>query len=189
MATVATGQRSFDPDDFIDVERERQLDEQRQREELSQSRQRMRQDARDDPSTISNAERAELARQQNLEANRRRLRALMGVTNDDNIELSADDVKMINDPNIRLMSNGDIVRKTGRDVIRSSGQFSRANLLLGLGDVSPPKRTRKKTATDKKMSKALRQANEKFRTSKGKLRKGATQAQIMRYAHKLLRKM
>lgn len=186
MALVATGQRSFDPDDFIDVDRERALDEQRQREEMARDRQRMRQERREDQGMMSSAERAEMIRQQNLEANRRRLRALMDVTNDDNIQLSPDDVKMINDPNMRLMSNGDIVRKTGRDVIRSSGQFSRANLLMGI-DVSP--RTRKKTATDKKMSKALRQANKKFRTAKGKLRKGATQAQIMRYAHKLLRKM
>lgn len=77
--------------------------------------------------------------------------------------------------------------ETGRDVIRQSGQFRRD---LILPDISPkPKRTRKKTKTDKMMSKALRQANEKFRKANGQLRKGATQAQIMRYAHKLLRRM
>ena len=74
--------------------------------------------------------------------------------------------------------------ETGRDVIRQSGQFRRD---LILPDISPkPKRTRKRTATDKMMSKALRQANDKFRKANGQLRKGATQAQIMRYAHKLL---
>lgn len=51
------------------------------------------------------------------------------------------------------------------------------------------KKTRKKTKTDKKMSKALRQANEKLRTKKGKLRKGKTQADIMKLAHRLLKKM
>ena len=183
---MATGQRSFDPDDFIDVDRERALDEQRQREEMARDRQKMRQERREDTGIMSNAERAELIRQQNLAANRRRLDALMGVTNDDSIELTPEDVKMINDPNMRLMSNGEVVRKTGRDVIRRSGQFSRANLLGGI-DIS--KRTRKKTKTDKNMSKALRLANEKFRKKDGKLRKGATQAQIMRYAHKLLKKM
>lgn len=77
--------------------------------------------------------------------------------------------------------------ETGRDVIRSSGQFRRD---LILPDLTPkPKRTRKKTGTDKMMSKALRQANEKYRKSNGQLRKGATQAQIMRYAHKLVRRM
>ena len=77
--------------------------------------------------------------------------------------------------------------ETGRDVIRQSGQFRRD---LILPDISPkPKRTRKRTGTDKMMSKALRQANEKYRKANGQLRKGATQAQIMRYAHKLVRRM
>ena len=143
----------------------------------------------DNMDDLSNAERAELIRQQNLAANRARLQALMGVVNDDSIELTPEDVKIINDPQMRMMSNGDVVRKTGRDMIRRSGQFSRANLLMGLGDVSPPKRSRKRTSTDKKMSKALRLANGKFRKKNGSLRKGATQAQIMRYAHKLLKKM
>lgn len=76
---------------------------------------------------------------------------------------------------------------TGRDIIRQSGQFRRD---LILPDISPkPKRTRKRTGTDKMMSKALRQANDKFRKANGQLRKGATQAQIMRYAHKLVRRM
>ncbi len=77
--------------------------------------------------------------------------------------------------------------QTGRDVIRNSKQFDRQNLLPRFAEKQ--KRTRKKTKTDKNMSKALRQANERFRTKKGKLRKGATQAQIMKYAHKLLKRM
>lgn len=116
--------------------------------------------------------------------------ALMTIANDDNVVLSDDMVKMINDPEMRLMSNGDIVRKTGRDIIRQSGQFSRSNLVSRLPTgVSPVRKSRKKTSTDKKMSKALRLANEKFRKKNGQLRKGATQAQIMRYAHKLLKRM
>jgi len=79
------------------------------------------------------------------------------------------------------------VVQTGRDVIQASGQFDRQNLLPRLP--TSPKRTRKKTKTDKNMSKALRQANDRFRKKNGQLRKGATQAQIMKYAHKLLRRM
>jgi hypothetical protein len=76
---------------------------------------------------------------------------------------------------------------TGRDVIRQSGQFRRD---LILPDLTPKaKRTRKRTGTDKMMSKALRQANDKFRKKNGQLRKGATQADIMRFAHKLVRRM
>ena len=77
--------------------------------------------------------------------------------------------------------------QTGRDVIRRSGQFDRQNLLPRFSE--PTKRTRRKTKTDKNMSKALRLANERFRKKNGSLRKGATQAQIMKYAHRLLRKM
>ena len=77
--------------------------------------------------------------------------------------------------------------ETGRDVIRRSNQFRRDMILPDLPVAT--KRTRKKTKTDKNMSKALRMANERFRTKKGKLRKGATQAQIMKFAHKLLKRM
>ena len=86
-----------------------------------------------------------------------------------------------------LVNNIVMEINTGRDVIRSSGQFRRDLILPDVG--SPAKRTRKKTKTDKNMSKALRMSNERFRTKSGKLRKGATQAQIMKFAHKLLRRM
>ena len=183
---MVTGLRGFDPDDFVDEDKERRRDEQLQREQNISDRQRQRQQRMDNMRELSNAERAELIRQQNLEANRRRLEALMGIVNDDSIELTPEDVKVINDPQMRMMSNGEVVRRTGRDIIKTSGQFSRGNLLMGI-DVS--RRRRKKTSTDKKMSKALRLANERFRKKNGKLRKGATQAQIMKYAHKLLKKM
>lgn len=77
--------------------------------------------------------------------------------------------------------------QSGRDVIRASGQFDRQNLLPRFSE--PTKRTRRKTKTDKNMSKALRLANERFRKNNGQLRKGATQSKIMKYAHRLLRKM
>lgn len=76
---------------------------------------------------------------------------------------------------------------SGRDVIRSSRQFDRQNLLPRFS--APVKRTRRKTKTDKNMSKALRLANERFRKKNGSLRKGASQTKIMKYAHRLLRKM
>ena len=131
----------------------------------------------------------------------------LGIITDDPIE------QMINDPEIKMtrelmdiinddsisMVNGELKKAisklkiptspaiSGRDFIRNSGQFDLQNVLPRLSE--DVKRTRKKTKTDKNMSKALRLANEKFRTKKGKLRKGATQAQIMKYAHKLLKKM
>jgi len=77
--------------------------------------------------------------------------------------------------------------ETGRDVIKRSNQFRRDLILPNFSAAT--KKTRKKTKTDKNMSKALRMSNERFRTKSGKLRKGATQSQIMKYAHKLLKKM
>ena len=42
---------------------------------------------------------------------------------------------------------------------------------------------------DPKMAKALKKANSMMRTKSGKLRKGKTQADVMRKAHQLRRKM
>lgn len=78
--------------------------------------------------------------------------------------------------------------ESAQDTIRRSRQFSRANIVGGI-NLESPKRTRKKTKTDRNMSKALRMANERFRKKNGQLRKGVTQSQIMKYAHKLLKKM
>ncbi len=78
-------------------------------------------------------------------------------------------------------------RLPGREVIRRSGQFDLQNLLPRFENTA--KRTRKKTKTDKNMSKALAQANKDLRTKNGKLRKGKTQADVMRRAHRLRKKM
>jgi hypothetical protein len=48
---------------------------------------------------------------------------------------------------------------------------------------------KRKGKKDPKMAKALRQANKIGRTKAGKLRKGYTQARIMKKAHQLRRKM
>lgn len=122
------------------------------------------------------------------------------IVNDPSIKMTPELMKVINDDSV-VMVDGQLARAAdlpvptspaigGRDFIRSSGQFRRDLILPDLDPNLPEKkRTRKKTKTDKNMSKALRMANERFRTKKGKLRKGATQAQIMRYAHKLLKRM
>lgn len=74
----------------------------------------------------------------------------------------------------------------GRQTIRRSGQFSRANLLMGINPKKPRKKNKKHC---KNLSQCLRQANAELRTKKGKLRKGKTQADVMRRAQRLLRKM
>ena len=105
-------------------------------------------------------------------------------------ELTVDDLReMVNNSNIRINSAGRISarRPSGRDVIRSSGQFSRANLLMGINPV--PKKRKKNKKHCKNLSTCLRQANAELRTKKGSLRKGKTQADVMRRAQRLLRKM
>ena len=52
---------------------------------------------------------------------------------------------------------------------------------------SPPKKTRRKK--NPKLKRALTEANRRMRLKSGKLRKGRTQADVMRLAHKLMKKM
>ena len=91
---------------------------------------------------------------------------LMQMVNDPSFKLTADDVDLINNDS-RMLAN------TGRGLVEvaaaasGSGQFDRSRILP---------RTRKKTKTDKLMSKALEEANKKLRTQKGKLRKGKTRS-------------
>ncbi len=49
----------------------------------------------------------------------------------------------------------------------------------------PKKRSASSKRADKKMSKALEQANNELRKQNGDLRKGVTQSDIMRRAHKI----
>lgn len=51
------------------------------------------------------------------------------------------------------------------------------------------KRSRSARAADKKLSKAFKEANRRMRLKSGKLRKGKTQADVARLAHKLRKKM
>lgn len=116
------------------------------------------------------------------------------LVNDPNIKMGAEELNMINDPGVEI-ANTDKGRipirfganSVGRQEIRRSGQFSRQNLLPRLPGNS--KRARKKTKTDKNMSKALAEANSRLRTKKGKLRKGKSQADVMKLAHRLRKKM
>lgn len=116
------------------------------------------------------------------------------LVNDPNIKMGVEELNMINDNGVEIANTdqGRIpirfgMNSPGRTEIRRSGQFSRQNLLPPLPGNS--KRARKKTKTDKNMSKALAEANSRLRTKKGKLRKGKTQADVMKLAHRLRKKM
>jgi hypothetical protein len=102
-------------------------------------------------------------------------------------------VEAINNPLVNVTPDGRISSRrvmrspSGRDVIRRSGQFSRANILPPLPQ--PPKKRKKNKKHCKNLSSCLRQANAEMRKKNGSLRKGKTQADVMRRAQRLLRKM
>ena len=58
-----------------------------------------------------------------------------------------------------------------------------------MDEPKPKRRSRTARAADKKLSEAFTEANARYRTKNGKLRKGRTQADIARLAHKLRKKM
>ena len=155
---------SFDRDEFRPDPSDRARDAaDRERREREQDRERQESQRRED-----------FARDMERDANDAAFRR---VFNSPDISIDPSLRDMINDPN--MMIGADMVIRRRRGV---SNQFRRDKIL-------PRKRTRKKTKTDKSMSKALREANARLRTKKGILRKGKTQADVMRLAHRLRKKM
>tara|TARA_B100000161_G_scaffold64793_1_gene43683 strand:- start:309 stop:878 length:570 start_codon:yes stop_codon:yes gene_type:complete len=116
-------------------------------------------------------------------------RMMMAMVNDPEFKLSPDLVELINDEDRILVSDGVNMIESQRFSPSIRGQFDRASLISRMSSRTAPKRTRKKTKTDKTMSKALAQANKELRKKNGQYRSGVTQADIMRRAHRLRRKM
>ena len=109
---------------------------------------------------------------------------VMEVINDPTITMTKAQKDAINNTRKVMNGNGRIVKApTGRQTIRSSGQFRSTGIPL-----PPGKRTRKKTKMDKTMSKCLKMANKRMRKKNGQLRKGKTMADVMRLAHRLCKK-
>jgi len=76
-------------------------------------------------------------------------------------------------------------RSAGREQIRTSGQFNRASLLMGIN----PKPRKKNKKHCKNLSTCFKEANSKLRLKNGKLRKGKSQSDVAKLAHRLLKKM
>ena len=87
--------------------------------------------------------------------------SLVQITNDDTITLTPEMVEMINDPQIRMTSNGEITRRTGRDVIRRSNQFSRSNILPDLPNTQTSKKKRKKSKYGQELGRQLKMLKKK----------------------------
>lgn len=100
---------------------------------------------------------------------------LMEVMNNDDIVLDSQMVKEINDPEIRMLPNGEIAKlvrtrkrtrkprkPSGRDVIRRSGQFGLQNILPNL----PTKKKRKVSNYQKEFGKQLKLLKKKHPRTK-----------------------
>lgn len=121
---------------------------------------------------------------------------LRTMVNDVELIVTPEMMEIINDPEIEMTKDMRIQRvpAAGRPSLAlatrsglGTGQFSSQFASTGI-PLPTPKRTRKKTSTDKKMSKALKLANKKLRNKNGKLKKGKTMKDVMKMAHRLRKK-
>ena len=174
-------ERNFDPDEFrpdprerAETAREREREQQRRDDERRRAQERAEQQRRAD----------EMQRREEQESMRR----MADVVNDPALVVDADMVKAINDPEMVMMPSGEVARVVRRTGL-GTGQF--ADQFSGGRGFSLPTQTRRKTKRRKnpKLAAAFRQANARYRTKSGKLRKGRTQADIARLAHRLLKRM
>ena len=101
------------------------------------------------------------------------------IVNDDDITIDSEMVEVINDPETKVV-DGQISRRlpTGRDVIRRSRQFSRANILPNNPTRTTTTRKRRKTSKyQKELGKQLKKLKKKHpRTMVTKLMKRAHRA-------------
>jgi len=170
---MPTGQMGFDPDDFRD---DRDRDRDRQREQNRADRARMRDERLRDQE-----------RKDREQDERERMEAIRMIVNDDAITISPEERKIINDPNQRMMENGEIVR---RSQTRTGGAFAnqfRFDKLIPKVKKRARKKARKEL--DRLQSEAFREANKLLRTKTGKLRKGVSQSDIAKRAQKILKRL
>ena len=166
MVALATGQQGFDPDDFIRRDRERD----QERREAAQDEARRR--------TQERMERDDaMQRREEMSS----MRKMMDVINDSNLQVDQDMVKAINDPMVVMTDDGQLARLTGQRS-RFADQF-RPDLLV------PAAKKKTKRRKNPKLAAAFREANARYRTKSGKLRKGRSQSDIARLAHRLLKRM
>lgn len=168
---------SFDRDDFYDrdprglFDRDEMRRERDLRDEIARERALMERDRMDDEMRRAAEEAAKLEK-----------------TKVESLSNTAI-VEAINNPLVTVTPDGRISSRrvmrspSGRDVIRRSGQFSRGNILPPL-----PKKRKKNKKHCKNLSQCFREANRKLRKANGQLRKGKTQADVARMAHRLMKK-
>ena len=133
-----------------------------------------------------------------LEDNRREQDELIRrLVNDDDLTLSAEEMKIVNDPALKMLEDGQIAkvaktssrrRSTGS---RFGGAFSQqfSSLRGKLPKVKKVVVSRARKELNKLQSEAFRLANKKLRTKAGQLRKGFTQKDVAKLAQKILKSL
>jgi len=154
-----------------DIEIEAMLRDQRNRD-LPRTQDITRTDPRDDSPARRETSRADMTRFQ--QASRSSVDRLAEVVNDPAVVVDAKMMRTINDPNMVMLSSGEVARLEPR-----SRQFARENLV--------PRKTKRKK--NPKLARAMKEANARGRKKNGGFKKGYDQARIARLAQKILKRM
>ena len=125
------------------------------------------------PKQRQSLDRAGMSRFQ--QASRSSVDRLAEVVNDPAVIVDAKMMKTINDPNMVMLSTGEVARLEPR-----SRQFSRANIMPSL---------RKPRKKNPKLARAMKEANARGRKKNGGFKKGYDQARIAHLAQKILKRM
>ena len=159
----------------------------RDREREQQRRDDERRRARDREEAMRRAD--EMQRREEEESMRR----MADVVNDPAIVVDPEMVKAINDPEMVMMPTGEVARVVSRNRVPSrsglgTGAFAdQFGVLRGFTLPQPTKKKRRRKKNPQ-LAAAFREANRRYRTKSGKLRKGRTQADIARLAHRILKR-
>lgn len=180
-------ERSFDRDEYRPDPRDReQIALEREREQQRRDDERRR--AQDRQDAMRRAD--EMQRREEQESMQR----LADVVNDPAIQIDQAMLKSINDPDMVMMPTGEVARVVSRSQVPPRGGLgtgtfaNQFGVLRGFALPAAPKKKRRRKKNPK-LATAFREANRRYRTKSGKLRKGRTQADIARLAHRLLKKM
>lgn len=124
----------------------------------------------------------------------RKMDALRTIVNDDDIEISLEERKLINNPEMKMMENGEIVKRRISKSKESpfAKQFSvlKSFNLEEIGKKAKKKvKSKARKELNKLQSKAFEEANKLLRTKSGKLRKGVTQSDVAKKAQKILKRL
>ena len=133
-----------------------------------------RTDSRDELTRSSSKTTSPSERSRFQQASRASVDRLAEIVNDPDVIVDAKMMKTINDPNMVMLSTGEVARLEPQ-----SRQFARANIL--------PRKTKRKK--NPKLARAMKEANARGRKKNGGFKKGYDQARIARLAQKILKRM